>query len=309
MDILLKQSPEGNYKLAVPRGGRLYERVMKTLKGSGFEFHREQGRDVAFCYNFPITLIFLAEEDITMYVAKGNVDVGITSIDLVKESSLDVNLDLKLGFGAEGSLCVQSPKIENHLTSMHELAGKRIITKYPTLTKKAFREYDRIHNVTSNIECGHGSLEAACELDIADAIVDVVHLKGWINVPKTNLVSVNEIVKTEAVMISKKDASNKPVVDLLRVKINEFIQTTKNVKLEYKVSADQVEQSVKAIPNGMGLSILSLINGQENLVSILVSKEDVIRLKYELQHLGAKEIVAYPLYAIKIDSFPPPFCT
>ena len=55
--------------------------------------------DVAPCRNLPLTLVFLPASDIAAYVAEGNVDMGITGQDVVRETALPVSTVLPLGFG------------------------------------------------------------------------------------------------------------------------------------------------------------------------------------------------------------------
>jgi len=49
-------------------------------------FHRPARLDVAKCSSLPITIVFLPASDIATYVGEGNVDIGITGLDVVKES-------------------------------------------------------------------------------------------------------------------------------------------------------------------------------------------------------------------------------
>jgi ATP phosphoribosyltransferase len=79
-----------NALFAIPKKGRLYERVVKLLQGAGLDHHRPNRLDVAQCTNLPVTLVFLPASDIATYVAEGNVDLGITGIDVVHESEADV---------------------------------------------------------------------------------------------------------------------------------------------------------------------------------------------------------------------------
>ena len=165
-------SPPGNLKLAIPKKGRLNEKVVEVLKGAGIEFRREPRLDVAVCVGLPITLIFLSASDIAKFVGEGNVDLGITGQDMVKENEVEVNSILDLGFG-KCKLSVQAPvfdKIEN----VECLAGKRIATSFPNLTKSFFDKYDEKLGVSTTIKYVSGSVEAACGLGLADAVVDLV---------------------------------------------------------------------------------------------------------------------------------------
>lgn len=165
-------SPPGNCRFAIPKKGRLHEKVIEMLKGAGLEFRREPRLDVALCVGQPITLVFLPASDIAKYVGEGNVDIGITGLDVVQESCVEVKHVMDLGFGA-CKLCVQAPVAQN-VTDVETLAGKRIVTSFPALTRKFFDPIDKKKGVETKIKFVSGSVEAACGLGLADAVVDLV---------------------------------------------------------------------------------------------------------------------------------------
>jgi ATP phosphoribosyltransferase len=79
---------------------------------------------------------------------------------------------MDLGFG-KCRLCVQAPVVAN-ITDVKQLAGKRIVTSFPNLTKKYFDGLDQELGVQTKIRFVSGSVEAACGLGLADAVVDLV---------------------------------------------------------------------------------------------------------------------------------------
>lgn len=158
--------------MAIPKKGRLYEKCLAMLKGAGIEFRREARLDVALCKGIPLTLVFLPAADIATYVGDGNVDLGITGYDVVKESESIVERVLDLGFG-KCKLCVQAPVCDN-ITDPAVLAGGRIVTSFPNLTRQFFEKYDKEKGVTTSVKFVSGSVEAACGLGLADAVVDLV---------------------------------------------------------------------------------------------------------------------------------------
>lgn len=61
--------------------------------------------DIAQCSELPVTLVFLPAHDIAMFVGEGNVDIGITGLDVVQETSGDDEIDVAMvreGKGREG---------------------------------------------------------------------------------------------------------------------------------------------------------------------------------------------------------------
>ena len=142
------------------------------LKGAGISFRREPRLDVALAVDLPITLVFLPASDIPKYVGEGDVDIGITGQDVVKEAGVVVNNIMDLGFG-KCRLCLQAP-VADKITSAETLAGKRIVTSFPEISKQFFQPLDEKLGVTTKISVLSGSVEAACGLGLADAIVDLV---------------------------------------------------------------------------------------------------------------------------------------
>lgn len=178
-------SPPGNCKFAIPKKGRLHDKVVEMLSGAGIEFRREPRLDVALCVGMPITLVFLPASDIAAYVGEGNVDIGITGFDVVKESMVTVDHIMELGFG-KCKLCVQAP-VDSKITNVEELAGKRIVTSFPALTKEFFALLDKKLGVTTSVKFVSGSVEAACGLGLADGIVDLVETGTTMKVSSRSL--------------------------------------------------------------------------------------------------------------------------
>jgi ATP phosphoribosyltransferase len=142
------------------------------LKGAGIEFRREARLDVAVCKGLPITLIFLPAKDIAKFVGDGDIDIGITGWDVVQESGVTVERAMDLGFG-KCKLCVQAPVLDN-IVDVNALAGKRIATSFPQVTQEFFKEIDEREGTQTKINLISGSVEAACGLGLADAVVDLV---------------------------------------------------------------------------------------------------------------------------------------
>lgn len=52
--------------------------------------------DIAQCSDLPVTLVFLPAHDIAMFVGEGNVDIGITGLDVVKETSDESEIEVAM---------------------------------------------------------------------------------------------------------------------------------------------------------------------------------------------------------------------
>lgn len=121
-----------------------------------------------------LTSVFLPASDIPSFVGKGNVDLGITGHDVILEAEMEnlVTEELRLGFG-KCSLQVQVPEAGS-ITTVEDLAGKRIVTSFEVLAGQFFDKLDNKLGLTGDkktqIEYVGGSVEAACALGLADGI-------------------------------------------------------------------------------------------------------------------------------------------
>ena len=172
--LLRPENLQGRLLLAIPKKGRLYETCISLLNGADIQFKRAHRLDVALVTNLPIALVFLPAADIPRFVANGNVDLGITGQDMVRESGPDVSVSITevmpLGFG-KCRLQVQIPEVGDKIQTVEDLIGKNVATSFEHLTSEFFRDLERKAGVLgengqlkTSIHSLSGSVEAACGL-------------------------------------------------------------------------------------------------------------------------------------------------
>jgi len=192
---------------AIPKKGRLHEEVMKLIKGSGMDANRPDRLDVAMCKDLPVKLVFLPAADIPSYIMDGNIDIGITGSDMLEEALIEsgtydtpnIKVLKKLGFG-KCKLCIQAPvKLGAKDASM--FAGKKIVTSFPALTKRYFAGLGVEGCDQTSIKVVSGSVEAACGLGLADAIVDLVETGTTMKAAGLEVVA--EVFQAEALMFQQ----------------------------------------------------------------------------------------------------------
>mmetsp|Transcript_3401 Transcript_3401/g.9513 ORF Transcript_3401/g.9513 Transcript_3401/m.9513 type:complete len:296 (+) Transcript_3401:104-991(+) len=284
-------SPPGNLKFAIPKKGRLHEKVVEMLKGAGIEFRREPRLDVALCVGLPITLIFLSASDIAKFVGEGNVDLGITGQDMVQENGVEVDGILDLGFG-KCRLSVQAPVVDK-IENVEALAGKRIATSFPNLTKKFFDPIDEKLGVTTSIKYVSGSVEAACGLGLADAVVDLVETGTTMRA--AGLEVVHDILSTQATLFSNPKTEHKDLINKLQKRLEGYITAIKYVMIMYNVSKDLMAEAIKITPGKKSPTITNLECGSTKSVSSLVLKKEVNDKMDALHDVGATDILVLEL--------------
>jgi len=280
-------SPPGYCRFAIPKKGRLYDKCLTLLKGAGIEHRREARLDVAICKNLPITLVFLPASDIASYVGEGNVDIGITGFDVIEESGVSVDHIMDLGFG-KCSLCVQAQSSKN-ITDVKTLAGKRIVTSFPNLTKKYFDPIDAEMGVTTKIKFVSGSVEAACGLGLADAVVDLVETGTTMRAAGLEITT--KVLSTQSVLISNPHTEHKDIVDLLKSRIEGYITATKFVMVTYNVSVENLHEATKVTPGKRSPTVTGLDDIGFKSVSALIPKNEVNDIMDKLHDVGAFDIL------------------
>ena len=156
-------------------------------------------------------------------------DVGITGEDIVAESGLAVNVKLKLGFG-KCKLALQVPKEHEH-APLSSYVGARIVTSFPTIAQKFFTPLDAAASaatgtaVKTDIRVLSGSVEAACGLGLADAVVDLVETGTTMRA--AGLCIKENLLQTEAVLISNPHSKHPELADRIISRIQGYIDSTK----------------------------------------------------------------------------------
>lgn len=281
-------SPEGYCRMAIPKKGRLYDVCCDMLKGSGIKFHRGARLDVAVCSGIPLTLVFLPAADIAMYVGEGDVDVGITGEDIVKESEVDVEkiLDLRVG---KCKLCLQA-QVSKNITDPADLAGKRIVTSFPSLTKRYFDPLDEKKGVKTKIKFVSGSVEAACGLGLADAVVDLVETGTTMRAAGLEVVA--EVLETEAVLIKNPHTKHGEILDKITNRIQGYMTATQYVMLVYNIATKLVEKASAISPGKRSPTVTALEDPNFKSISTLVLKKEMSEKMDALHDIGATDILA-----------------
>lgn len=292
------------FLFGVPKKGRLFEKVCQLLKGAGIEYNRPNRLDIADCTTLPITLVFLPAHDIAQYVADGNVQLGITGEDIIRETGASkIKNILRLGMG-KCRLCVQAPK--GKYKDPSELIGKRIVTSFPTITKEYFNEELKNTSPTkrqktdssseTQINYVTGSVEVACSLGLADGIVDLVETGTTMRAAGLEVVST--IMDTETVLISKETPDNPDYAKLIAKiaqRFEGYLIATKHVMVTYNVEVDNLSKASQVTPGMESPTVTPLKDSKWVSVSAIIKSSDAARVLDELAEIGAKSILVMQL--------------
>merc|ERR1719310_66939 len=237
-----------------------------------------------------MTMVFLPAADISKYVGDGNVDIGVTGVDIIEENESEVDRVMDLGFG-KCKLCVEAPV--GKYTDIKQLAGKRIVTSFPTLTKKFFDPLDKEMGVTTSIRRVSGSVEAACGLGLADAVVDLVETGTTMKAAGLEVVA--SIMDTQAILITNPQSQHPELTAKICARIQGYMDSTKYQLMQYNVPRSKLPEAVKITPGKKSPSILPLEKEDWVAVSVMVSKKEVANIIDQLAAVGATDILVFSL--------------
>lgn len=284
---------QGRLLFAVPKKGRLNAKCITFLDKIGIKFVRAHRLDIALCSNLNIALVFLPAADIPLYVSEGRVDLGITGQDMIAEKNAEgrVKEELQLGFG-HCRLCVQAP-VSSNIKDAKELIGKRIVTSFTNMSKKFFDELGDTEGKTQ-ITYAAGSVEAACPLGIADAVVDLV--ESGETMRAAGLEVVDTVLSTEAVLLSNVHSGHEDLLKKIVKRFHGAVYAQKYVVVEYNVHKTQLEAAKTITPGKRSPTISNLEDNDYVAVKVMVARSAINNVLDDLEALeGVSDILQFSI--------------
>ena len=282
-------------KIAVPSKGRISEPSIDILEKAGLGLINKNNRKlISKTYNDNIEVMFARASDIPEFIQDGVADMGITGIDLIKESESDVVQLLDLGFG-KTNLVLATPE-ESNINFVGDITNDlKIATEFPVLTQKYLNE----HNLDLKIVKLSGSTEAAPFIGIADLITDLTSTGETLKM--NHLKVIDTLLESSIILIANHDSlsQKKSLIEPITTSIKGVLDASgkklimMNVKLSYL-------DKVKAIMPSMGGLTISEVLSNEKSVAVqgVVDENQVFELVNDLKNAGAKDILVMPIERI-----------
>ena len=213
--------------------GRLKKDSEKIFRKNKLKIYSDRGRRelVGKVKDRPeIRILFLHAREIIDQLSIGNLDIGISGLDLLKETDFNIQknikIEKKLKFGyAKLVLAVRNEFIDVFTTlDLDEVAEEyknknksllKIGTKYPNLTREAL--YSRgVTNFT--IVKSLGSTELMCAMNTASVISDITSSGDTLKQNNLKILADGEILKSQAcIFSSRKNINKKGVKKLIKL--------------------------------------------------------------------------------------------
>ncbi|MCB1472253.1 MAG: ATP phosphoribosyltransferase [Rhodobiaceae bacterium] len=294
--------------LAVPSKGRLQENADAFFARSGLVFTRARGvRDyrgrIAGVDNAEV--LFLSASEIAGELARGNVHLGVTGEDLIRETIPDADARLAfvtpLGFG-HARVVVAVPQVWIDVDTMADLAdvaqsfrarhGRRlrVATKYVNLTRIFFSA----NGVTDyRIVESLGATEGAPASGAADLIVDITTTGATLAANALKILADGVMLASEANLVASVRAdwslpARTALTEILdRVAAEEHARKTREVRAVFSLprSAQEAAEAVKR-----AFSLDAVLAPRDTVLVYECAADDVWALSRLLKKRAARHV-------------------
>ncbi len=275
-------------RLAVPNKGRLQQPTANMLRQGGFSYEKTDRALAVPVRNMDLEVLFVRTDDVAEFVADGVADLGITGIDLLTESGMELEIVEKLGYG-RCRLTAAVPKA-SPIDTLEALRGTRIATSHPATTERFFTEQG-IPITTVPLS---GSVEVAPKLDIADAVVDLVSSGSTMLV--NGLRPITDILESEAVLVGRPDANgqNGTMAQVI-LTIQSVVAARRKRYVMMNAPASAVPVIEELIPGFAAPTVIPLAHDGMVAIHSVVDSARIGSVLPELKDAGASGILVLPI--------------
>lgn len=278
-------------RVALPNKGSLAEDSIKILIEAGYK-QRTDSRDLVTIDEVnQIEFYYLRPRDIAIYVASGELSIGITGRDLLLDSGVKAQELLSLGFG-KSTFRFAIP-VSTNGEDISILNGKRVATSYPGLVKK----YLESKSIKADVVQLDGAVESAVRLGVADAIADVVSTGNTLRQAGLKVIG-ESMLESEAVLISSSKTSNE--MQVLIHRLNSVIIARQYVLMDYDVKSELVEAACALTPGIESPTISPLKVEGWMAIRAMVKRQEAHRIMDDLWSLGARGILVTDIHACRL---------
>ncbi len=278
--------------IAIQSKGRLNEDSLSLLSEAGINISGSSRKLMARAKGFPLSVLYLRDDDIPQAVAMGVADIGIVGLNEVEETAEMGDRSLILGFGAWRRSLAVGKNVD--YPGLQWFNGKRIATSYPSI----LRNYLSENGISAFIHRIAGSVEVAPAVGMADAIFDIVSSGGTL--VQNGLVEVEQILHSEAVLIANPDLDENKINDLqlLKFRFSSILDSRGMKYLLMNVPQDSIDKAIELLPGMKSPTLLPLATEGWYSLHAVVREEELWDKIHQLKMIGAEDILVLALDSV-----------
>ena len=276
-------------RIAVPNKGRLHDPAVELLERAGL--HIEGGADrklYADTVDPDVSVLFARAADIPEYVDDGAAALGITGLDQVKESNVDLVDLLDLDFG-RCRLVLAAPE-DGDIESVDALANGTVATEFPNIARQYFEDKP----VSPEIVEVSGATELTPHVEIADAIIDITSTGTTLRMNR--LAIVDEVLQSSVHLFATETVAEDPKVQQVATALESVLTADGKRYLMMNVPRKKLTDVEGVIPGMGGPTVMDIQDDRDNgdemvAVHVVVNEREVFETITSLKAAGASDIL------------------
>lgn len=281
-------------RLGIPKGS-LQEATIALFARAGWSIYAD-GRSYFPSIDDPeIECMLIRAQEMARYVEHGVLDAGLTGIDWVVESGLDVTSVTSLTYAKQSRRKVRwvlAVPEDSTYQRAEDLAGKTVATELVEVSKRYFSD----KNVPVKVEFSWGATEVKPP-KLADAIVEVTETGSSLKANRLRII--DTVMESETHLIvnngAYQDDWKKSKIDVLALMLKAAIAAQGQVGLMLNVRQADLEKIVSVLPALNSPTISTLSDPAWVAVNTILAESMVRDVVPKLKAAGATGIVEYPL--------------
>jgi ATP phosphoribosyltransferase len=281
-------------RLGIPKGS-LQEATIALFLRAGLNVHTSSRSYTATTDDPEVECMLIRAQEMSRYVAKGVLDAGITGMDWVVESGLDVQAIASLNYSKQSRGNVRwvlAVPEESPYKRAEDLAGKVIATELVNVTTRYFAE----RNVAVKIEFSWGATEIKPPT-LADAIVEVTETGSSLRANRLRII--DDVMASGTQLIANhqamQDSFKRTKIEHLALMLEGAIAAQGRVGLMLNVKKGDLAAALSVLPALNSPTISPLSDGEWVAVNTIIEETAAWSIIPRLKAANATGIVEYPL--------------
>ena len=280
-------------KLGIPTGS-LQKATIELFGKAGFHIADSERSFLPRIDDGQIWLLMLRAQEMSRYVAGGELDAGITGYDWIMENDSDVVGVAELAYSkatSKPTRWVLAVPDESKVTKPADLRGKIIATELVNVTKKYFAD----KNIDVKVEFSWGATEVKARL--VDAIVELT--ETGTSLRKNNLRIIDTVITSTTRFIANKkawqDKFKRAKIENIAILLNAAIDARNRVGLKMNIKKSDLDAILKILPAEKSPTVSSLADSDYVAIEVIIEDKVERSLVPALKRAGASGIITYPL--------------
>ena len=281
-------------RLGIPKGS-LQDATIALFQRAGWNIYANGRSYFPSVDDGELECMLVRAQEMARYVEHGALDAGLTGIDWVVESGLEVTSVTSLTYSKQSRRKVRwvlAVPDDSPYQKAEDLAGKIIATELVEVSKKYFAD----KNVPVKVEFSWGATEVKPPT-LADAIIEVTETGSSLKANRLRII--DTVMESETHLIANKlayqDDWKKEKIDTLALMLNAAISAQGRVGLMLNAKKAALGQIVAVLPALNSPTISALSDPEWVAVNTILEEEVVREVIPKLKAAGATGIVEYRL--------------